>query len=124
MELEERKGNLSPNESVGNPYPKEMQSAPAVNNRNPTTVLNIDPQIYRRNEPPAQDDQDETGKHELEEFESLNFLILIVKYAQRSQLWIFVLTAFCCMRAASPFTVWMTWLVVFCRIIQVVALVI
>ena len=47
---------------------------------------------------------------ELKEFESKNVLILAGKFAQKTQLWTFLLVAFCAMRAANPFTVGLAYL--------------
>ena len=49
------------------------------------------------------------------EFESKNVLILAGKFAQKTQLWTFVLVAYCAMRAANPFTVGLAWLSLICR---------
>ena len=62
-------------------------------------------------------------KYELEEFENLNFLVYCIRNAQKTQFWILMLTAFCALRAANALTIWMAYLIVVCRILQITGLI-
>ena len=85
--------------------------------RNPTTVLNVDPRRFQQN-----DDENKEFEDELNEFKNMNFLCYTAKYAWKTQLWLFILIAFCVMRAANSFTLWMAYLILFLRSLQMVAL--
>ena len=87
-----------------------------MNNRNPTMVLNVEPQVNKPHSMSPEEEAKYEMQAEMEEFENTHFLVLTVKNAQKSQLWIFLLSAYCAMRAATPFTVWMAYLILIARV--------
>ena len=62
-------------------------------------------------------------EEETNEFYNTNFLVLAVKNYQKSSIWWCLVVALCAMRAATPFTVFLAYMSLVCRIIQVVGIV-
>ena len=56
-------------------------------------------------------------KQELEEFESMNFIVYCVKYSGKATLWLNVLCAFCVMKSANAFANYMAYLILICRVL-------
>ena len=56
----------------------------------------------------------------MNEFTKLPLIVMVNKYAQKTQLWFFMLTAFCAMRAANGFTVALAYTIVVFRILQTI----
>lgn len=63
-------------------------------------------------------------KEELEEFETSYFVSYAVKYAWKTQLWSFVIVAFCALRAANSFTLWMAYLTLIFRAVQMASVIV
>lgn len=58
------------------------------------------------------------------EFFNTHFLVLAVKNYQKSSLWWCFVISLCAMRAATGFTVFLAYMSLLCRIVQIVAVVI
>ena len=59
------------------------------------------------------------GQEEVNEFYNTHFLVLAVKNYQKSSLWWCFAVSLCAMRAATGFTVFLTYMSLLCRVVQV-----
>ena len=87
----------------------------ANDNRNPTRTLNVDPSIATNVGKFSKEQMD--ANEEMNEFYNTHFLVLAVKNYQKSSLWWCLAIAFCAMRAATGFTVFLAYMSLLSRII-------
>ena len=90
-------------------------------NRNPTRTLNVDPSLTSNVGKFTQSQLD--AQEEMNEFYNTHFLVLAVKNYQKSTIWWCLAISLCAMRAATGFTVFLAYMSLICRILQVVGIV-
>jgi hypothetical protein len=98
----------------------DIPDQPAVDNRNPTRTLNVDPSLTSN---VGQVKSENAEGEEMNEFFNTHFLVLAVKNYQKSSLWWCFVISLCAMRAATGFTVFLAYMSLICRIIQIVGIV-
>ena len=84
-------------------------------NRNPTRVINAEPQLAQNVGKFAKPEEEEG--EEMGEFFNTHFLVLAVKNYQKSSLWWCFVISLCAMRAATGFTVFLAYMSLLCRIV-------